>query len=57
MDQLDAAGVAAWLADALKLPPYAAVVKEHAVDGEILLDLAERYMDVPFVEALFCAQK
>jgi hypothetical protein len=31
-----------WLADALKLPQYAVVVKEHAVDGEILLDLAER---------------
>jgi hypothetical protein len=41
MKQLDAAGVAAWLADTLKLSQYAAVVKEHAVDEEILLDLAE----------------
>jgi hypothetical protein len=42
MEQLDAAGVVAWVADALKLPQYAAVVKEHAVEGDILLELAKR---------------
>ena len=42
MERMEAAGVAAWLADALKLPQYATAVKEHGVDGYMLLDLAKR---------------
>ena len=42
MEQMDAAAVAAWFAEALKLPQYAGAVKEHEVDGDVLLDLVER---------------
>ena len=42
MEQMDAAAVAAWFADELKLPQYAAAVKEHEVDGDVLLDLVEQ---------------
>ena len=42
MEQMDAAAVAAWFADELKLPQYAAAAKEHEIDGAILLDLVER---------------
>jgi hypothetical protein len=42
MEQMDTAAVAVWFADALKLPQYAAAVKEHEVDGFVLLDLAQR---------------
>ena len=34
MEELDAAGVAAWFG-ALKLPQYAAVITEHEIDGDI----------------------
>ena len=37
MEQMDAAAVAAWFADELELPQYAAAVKEHKVDGDVLL--------------------
>ena len=36
---MDAAAVAAWFADALNLPQYAAAVKAHGVDGDVLLEL------------------
>ena len=39
MEQMDAAAVAAWFADALNLPQYAAAVKAHGVDGDVLLEL------------------
>ena len=42
MEQMDAAAVAAWFADVLKLPQYAAAAKAHEIDGAILLDLVER---------------
>ena len=42
MERMDAAAVAAWFADALKLPQYARAVKEHGVDGDVLLDLVEQ---------------
>ena len=42
MEQMDAAAVAAWFADDLKLPQYAAAAKEHGIDGDMLLDLVER---------------
>ena len=41
MEELDAAGVAAWFG-ALKLPQYAAAITEHEIDGDILLDLEKR---------------
>jgi hypothetical protein len=39
MEQMDAAAVAAWFADALNLPQYATAVKAHGVDGDVLLEL------------------
>ena len=34
--------MAAWFADELKLPQYAAAITEHEVDGDVFLDLVER---------------
>ena len=42
MEQMDTAAVAAWFVDALGLPQYAAAVKEHEVDGFVLLELEKR---------------
>ena len=33
MERMDAAAVAAWFTETLKLPQYAAPIKEHEVDG------------------------
>jgi hypothetical protein len=42
MEEMDTAAVAAWFTDVLELPQYAAFISEHAVDGDMLLDLADR---------------
>jgi hypothetical protein len=42
MEQMDAAAVAAWFADTLKLPQYAAAITEHEIDGDVLLELEKR---------------
>ena len=33
MERMDAAAVVAWFTETLKLPQYAAPIKEHEVDG------------------------